>query len=66
MKVPSNWIAALSVALSFPSIIITIGWLSVKLVDLGLVEHKTAVLIFILWTSSFLGLIVWYGIKKKN
>ena len=66
MKVPKNWMAALAVAVSFPSMIITIGWFSMKLSEADIVSKKTADIIFIVRTTLFLGLMVWYGIKRKN
>lgn len=66
MKVPSNWLNSLAIGLSFPSMILTTGFISAKLVEYEVLEKKHAVILFILMTSSFLLLLVIYGIKKKN
>lgn len=66
MKVPSNWLRSLAIGLSFPSMILTTGVISAKFVEFEILEKKSAVIMFILMTSSFLLLLVIYGIKKKD
>ncbi len=66
MKVPSNWLRSLAIGLSFPSMILTTGIISAKLVEYEVLEKKVAVILFILMTSSFLLLLVIYGIKKED
>jgi hypothetical protein len=66
VKIPSRWLAALGIAMSLPSAILTIGWLSMKLVENDILTKKEATLSFVILTSSMLFLMVWYGIKRKN
>jgi hypothetical protein len=66
MKVPNNWLRSLAIGLSFPSMILTTGYISAKLVEYNIIEKKMAVILFIGLTSSFLFLLVLYGIKKKD
>lgn len=65
-KVPNNWMRSLAIGLSFPSMILTTAFLMYKLVELKVIEQKQGTIGFIVLTSSFLFLIVWYGIKRKN
>jgi len=65
-KVPKNWLRSLAVGLSFPSMILTTAWLMYKLTEFGVLGKREGTIAFIGLTSSFLFLIVWYGIKKKN
>lgn len=66
MKVPRHWLNSLAIGLSFPSMILTTGFIASKLVDYNIVDKKIAVILFIALTSSFLFLLVLYGIKKKD
>jgi hypothetical protein len=66
MNLPGNWIKALGMAISFPSMIFSTGWLSLKLHEASLLSKKQAVILFLALTSSFLLLLVVHGIKKKN
>jgi hypothetical protein len=66
MKVPGNWIAALGIAMSIPSTIFVIAWLSMKLVEWGYLSKLWGVILFITVIINSFVLLVWNGINKKN
>jgi len=66
MKVPSNWMAALGIAMSIPSTIFVIAWLSMKLVELGYISKTWGVILFLIVIINSFVLLVWNGINKKN
>ena len=66
MKVPSNWMAALGIAMSIPSTIFVIAWLSMKLVEWGYLSKLWGVILFITVIINSFVLLVWNGINKKN
>jgi len=66
MKIPDNWITALGIAMSIPSMIFVVAWFSMRLVKWGYLSRTWGVLLFIgVIVNSFV-LLVWNGIDKKN
>ncbi len=66
MKVPKSWMAALGIAMSIPSTIFVIAWLSMKLVEWGYLSKTWGVILFITVIINSFVLLVWNGINKKN
>lgn len=66
MKIPASWIAALGIAMSIPSTIFIIAWLSMKLVEWGYLSRTWGVILFITVIIGSFVLMVWNGINKKD
>jgi len=66
LKIPSNWMAALGIAMSIPSTIFIMSWLSMKLIDWGYLSKTLGVILFISIIVGSLILLVWNGVNKKN
>jgi hypothetical protein len=61
-----KWLQIMGLAMSLPSTIFVVAWGAFQLVEHGIINKLTAVLIFLAVVGNILFLMVYYAYKRKN